>query len=53
MTFKLGTKATAVDTSGKKLKATIEPAAGGAAETIETDVVLVAIGRVLTSKVLV
>jgi dihydrolipoamide dehydrogenase len=44
--FKLGAKVTAVDTSGKTLKATIEPAAGGAAETIEADVVLVAIGRV-------
>ncbi len=44
--FKLGAKVTGVDTSGKKLKATIEPAAGGAAETIEADVVLVAIGRV-------
>jgi len=37
---------TAVDTSGKRLKASVEPAAGGAAETIEADVVLVAIGRV-------
>lgn len=44
-TFKLGTKVTAVDTSGKTLKATLEPAKGGAAETIEADVVLVAIGR--------
>ncbi|WP_029074947.1 dihydrolipoyl dehydrogenase [Kaistia adipata] len=43
--FKLGTKVTAVDTSGKTLKATIELAKGGAAETIEADVVLVAIGR--------
>ncbi len=46
MTFKLGSKVIGVDTSGKKLKATVEPAAGGAAETIEADVVLVAIGRV-------
>jgi dihydrolipoamide dehydrogenase len=44
--FKLSSKVTAVDTSGKTLKATIEPAAGGAAETLEADVVLVAIGRV-------
>ncbi|MBR0990774.1 dihydrolipoyl dehydrogenase [Bradyrhizobium japonicum] len=44
--FKLGAKVTAVDTSGKTLKATIEPAAGGTAETLEADVVLVAIGRV-------
>jgi dihydrolipoamide dehydrogenase len=46
LTFKLSSKVTAVDASGKKLKATVEPAAGGAAETIEADVVLVAIGRV-------
>ena len=46
MVFKLGAKVTGVDTSGKTLKASIEPAAGGAAETIEADVVLVAIGRV-------
>jgi dihydrolipoamide dehydrogenase len=44
--FKLGAKVTGVDTSGKTLKASIEPAAGGAAETIESDVVLVCIGRV-------
>ena len=46
MTFKLSSKVTAVDASGKRLKATIEPAKGGAAETIEADVILVAIGRV-------
>ncbi|MBX9710418.1 MAG: dihydrolipoyl dehydrogenase [Xanthobacteraceae bacterium] len=46
VTFKLGAKVTGVDTSGKKLKAQVEPAAGGKAETIEADVVLVAIGRV-------
>ncbi len=46
MTFKLSSKVTAVDTSGKKLKATVEPAKGGAAETLEADVVLVSIGRV-------
>ncbi|MCG2672474.1 dihydrolipoyl dehydrogenase [Bradyrhizobium sp. GCM10023182] len=44
--FKLGAKVTGVDTSGKTLKATVEPAAGGTAETIEADVVLVCIGRV-------
>jgi dihydrolipoamide dehydrogenase len=45
--FKLSSKVTAVDTSGKALKVKIEPAAGGgAAETIEAEVVLVAIGRV-------
>ena len=46
MTFKLSSKLTAVDNSGKKLKAKIEPVSGGAAEMVEADVVLVAIGRV-------
>ena len=46
MTFKLSSKLTAVDDSGEKLKAKVEPVAGGAAETVEADVVLVAIGRV-------
>lgn len=46
MTFKLGAKVTGVDASGNRLTAAIEPAAGGAGETIEADVVLVAIGRV-------
>jgi dihydrolipoyl dehydrogenase len=50
MTFKLSSKVTAVDTSGKRLKASVEPAKsgnlGGTPETIEADVVLVAIGRV-------
>ncbi|MFL5029022.1 MAG: dihydrolipoyl dehydrogenase [Xanthobacteraceae bacterium] len=46
MTFKLSSKVAAVDDSGKVLKARVEPAAGGAAETIEADVVLVAVGRV-------
>ena len=46
MAFKLGSKVTGVDSSGKTLKASVEPAAGGKAETIEADVVLVAIGRV-------
>lgn len=44
--FKLGAKVTGVDTSGKTLSAKIEPAAGGAAETLEADVVMVCIGRV-------
>jgi dihydrolipoamide dehydrogenase len=46
MTFKLKSKVTGVDTSGKTLKASVEPAAGGASEVIEADVVLVSIGRV-------
>jgi dihydrolipoamide dehydrogenase len=44
--FKLASKVTGIDTSGKALKVKVEPAAGGAAETIEADSVLVAIGRV-------
>jgi dihydrolipoamide dehydrogenase len=44
--FKLSTKLTGVDASGKTLLAQIEPAAGGKAETLEADVVLVCIGRV-------
>jgi dihydrolipoamide dehydrogenase len=46
LAFKLSSKVTAVDASGKTLKVKVEPAAGGAAETIEADIVLVAIGRV-------
>jgi dihydrolipoamide dehydrogenase len=44
--FRLSAKVTAVNGSGNRLKAQVEPTAGGAAETIEADVVLVAIGRV-------
>jgi dihydrolipoamide dehydrogenase len=43
--FRLGTKVTAVDSSGPRLKVTTEPAKGGEASEIETDVVLVSIGR--------
>ena len=47
MTFKLSSKVTGVDSSGKTLKATIEPAKGeGKAEILEADVVLVSTGRV-------
>jgi dihydrolipoamide dehydrogenase len=46
ITFKLSSKVTAVDSSGKVLKATVEPAAGGAGEIVEADVVLVAVGRI-------
>ena len=45
MEFKTGTKVTGVSVKGKKATITVEPAAGGAAETIEADNVLVAIGR--------
>jgi dihydrolipoamide dehydrogenase len=44
--FKLGAKVTGIDSSGARLAVKIEPSAGGAAETLEADVVLVAIGRV-------
>jgi dihydrolipoamide dehydrogenase len=44
--FRLGAKVTGVDTSGKMLVANVEPAAGGAQEKLEADVVLVCIGRV-------
>lgn len=43
--FKLGSKVTGVDTSGKTLKVSVEPAKGGDGETIDADVVLVSIGR--------
>ena len=46
MTFKLSSKVMAIDSSGKTLKASVEPAAGGAAETIDADVALIAIGRI-------
>ncbi|WP_395666802.1 dihydrolipoyl dehydrogenase [Methylocella sp.] len=42
--FHLGHKVTKVE-KGERLKATIEPAAGGDVQTLEADVVLVAIGR--------
>ncbi|PKP97412.1 MAG: dihydrolipoyl dehydrogenase [Alphaproteobacteria bacterium HGW-Alphaproteobacteria-13] len=43
--FKLKTKVTKAEVKGKKAVLTLEPAAGGEAETLEADVVLVAIGR--------
>jgi dihydrolipoamide dehydrogenase len=46
MGFKLSSKVTAIDAAGATLKASVEPAAGGAAETVEADVALIAIGRV-------
>jgi dihydrolipoamide dehydrogenase len=45
MTFKLGSKVTKADTSGAGVKLTVEPAKGGAAETVEADIVMVCIGR--------
>jgi dihydrolipoamide dehydrogenase len=43
--FKLGTKVTKAVAAKKGVTLTVEPAAGGDAETIEADVVLVSIGR--------
>ncbi len=45
MEIKLGTKVTGAAVKGKKATLTLEPAKGGAAETLEADCVLVAIGR--------
>jgi dihydrolipoamide dehydrogenase len=47
--FRLGSKVTGVSengTPGTPLSITVEPAAGGSSETIQADVVLVAVGRV-------
>ena len=43
--FRLGAKVTGIDSSGKTLVVQVEPAAGGAPEKLEADVVLVCIGR--------
>ena len=45
MAFKLGMKVTDAKLTNKGVDVTIEPAKGGAAETLTADVVLVAIGR--------
>jgi dihydrolipoamide dehydrogenase len=45
MTFKLGTKVTGVESASDRLKVMVEPAQGGAPETLDADTVLVAIGR--------
>ena len=43
--YRLGTKVTGAQVGKKGVTLTVEPAAGGEAETIEADVVLVSIGR--------
>jgi dihydrolipoamide dehydrogenase len=43
--FRLSTKVTSATRKGDAVTLTVEPAKGGAAETIEADVVLVSIGR--------
>ncbi|WP_439470602.1 dihydrolipoyl dehydrogenase [Brevundimonas sp.] len=45
MTFKMGTKVTSAKVAKDGVVLTLEPAAGGATETLTGDVVLVAIGR--------
>ncbi len=45
MTFRLGTKVTAAKKTKAGVTLTLEPVAGGKAETLDADVVLVAIGR--------
>lgn len=45
MDIRTSTKVTGVKVKGKKASVTIEPAAGGTAETLTADAVLVAIGR--------
>jgi dihydrolipoamide dehydrogenase len=45
MSFKLGSKVTTAKASKDGVELTVEPAAGGTAETLRGDVVLVAIGR--------
>jgi dihydrolipoamide dehydrogenase len=45
MAFRLGTKVTMAKKNGAAVTLTLEPAAGGKGETLEADVVLVAIGR--------
>jgi dihydrolipoamide dehydrogenase len=45
VTFQLGSKVTGAKASKKGVSLTVEPAAGGEAQTIEAEVVLVAIGR--------
>ena len=45
MKFKLASKVVGVEKKGATLVASVEPAAGGARETVEADAILVAIGR--------
>lgn len=45
LTFKLGTKVTAIEKKKKSATLSLEPAQGGEAESLEVDVVLVSIGR--------
>jgi dihydrolipoamide dehydrogenase len=44
--FRLGTKVASIESTEGGLTLTLEPASGGAKETLEADIVLVAVGRV-------
>ena len=46
MAIRLSSKVTSVETKGRSLAANVQPAAGGTPDTVETDIVLVAVGRV-------
>ena len=46
MAIRLSSKVTSVETKGWSLAAYVQPAAGGTPDTVETDIVLVAVGRV-------
>ncbi len=48
--FRLGSKVTGANTTKASVKVSIEPAKGGDAETLDADIVLVAIGRVPYTK---
>ncbi|MEQ9505108.1 MAG: dihydrolipoyl dehydrogenase [Hyphomonas sp.] len=45
LTLKLGTKVTGIEKQKTKLKVSMEPAKGGDSETLDADIVIVAIGR--------
>ncbi len=45
MILKTGTKVTGITRKGQGATVTVEPAAGGAAETLEADIVLLSVGR--------
>ena len=45
LTFRLSSKVTAAERTKKGVRLTVEPVAGGDAETIDVDVVLVSVGR--------
>ncbi|MBV1837802.1 dihydrolipoyl dehydrogenase [Acetobacter estunensis] len=48
--LKLGHKVTKAEKTGKGVKLSVEPSAGGAVETLDADIVLLAIGRTAASE---